>query len=266
MSNNNRRHRPRFKNNTPRRQSRMVLIMGDGESERVYFERLSDLCVSVGIKACATAKTGPDVLIRKTREYAKKHNLDPLNGDIVAIVMDLDGRFTKEQICDMDERCKELGYRLFISNPSFESWLLCHFRMPTHPYTPAELVEDLDRELDGAYSKSKGFDISDKMVDKAVGNARKLLSDEACTSYGCYRCNPSTMVHTLVEDIRRRMSKRSSIRHPRLRLRRYDPCAPSRPPERTPGCPRAGIPASRRSPPGSRTLSPGPSRSLSSTG
>lgn len=46
-----------------------------------------------------------------------------------------------------------------------------------------------------------------------------------------------------------------------------DPCAPSRPhpPERTPGCPRAGIPASRRSPPGSRTLSPGPSRSLSST-
>lgn len=211
MSNNNRRHRPRFKNNTPRCQSRMVLIMGDGESERVYFERLSDLCVSVGIKACATAKTGPDVLIRKTREYAKKHNLDPLNGDIVAIVMDLDGRFTKEQICDMDERCKELGYRLFISNPSFESWLLCHFRLPTHPYTPAELVEDLDRELDGAYSKSKGFDISDKMVDKAVGNARKLLSDEACTSDGCYRCNPSTMVHTLVEDIRGRMSKRSSI-------------------------------------------------------
>lgn len=41
------RNRMRYPNNRPRRQSGLMLITGDGESERIYFERLSDLCSSV---------------------------------------------------------------------------------------------------------------------------------------------------------------------------------------------------------------------------
>lgn len=191
-----------------RRQRGIVLVVGDGESEKAYFDRLSDICVSVGIKAYATGKTGPDVLIRKTKEYARRHDLDPADGDLVAIVMDLDDRFTEEQISRMDKELSEMDYHLFLSNPSFEVWLLCHLRPLTHGYTPAELVEDLEKELGRPYKKSGGFDLDGRMVGTAIGNARRLLPDEVCDPVGCYRRNPSTTVHSLVEAILKRVGRR----------------------------------------------------------
>ncbi len=110
----------------------------------------------------------------------------------------------------MERRCDERGFHLYISNPSFEVWLLCHHRAPTHRYTPNEAVEELSAEL-GGYQKSRGFELDDEMVDKAIANARALLPDEECSAEGCYRRNPSTMVHSLVKTILRRMSDRRSL-------------------------------------------------------
>jgi len=62
--------------------------------------------------------------------------------------------------------------------------------------------------MGGSYSKPVGFDIDDGMVDRAIVNARRLLPDDECTPVGCYRRNPSTMVHSLVEAIRSRASRR----------------------------------------------------------
>ena len=186
----------------------VVVVVGDGETEKRYFDRLSDLCTSVGIKAYASAKTGPDILLRKTSEYAWRHGVDPSRGALVAIVMDLDGRFDMREIEEMDRRCRILGYQLFLSNPSFEVWLCCHFGIPTHPCTQSEAVDDLRKRMGGSYSKPVGFDIDDGMVDRAIVNARRLLPDDECTPVGCYRRNPSTMVHSLVEAIRNRASRR----------------------------------------------------------
>ena len=62
--------------------------------------------------------------------------------------------------------------------------------------------------MGGSHSKSVGFDIDDGMVDRAIVNARRLLPDDECTPVGCYKRNPSTMVHSLVEAIRSRASRR----------------------------------------------------------
>lgn len=207
MSSGKRRCRPRYPNGRFRPQTDMILVMGDGDSEKRYFERLSDLCATVSIKAYATGKTGTDVLLRKTREYVRIHRLNPSNGDLVAIVMDLDGRFTESEIKELEQRCRKLGYRLFISNPSFEIWVLCHFRLPTHPYEPNEAVEDLRKELGGTYVKSRGFDIDSRMVYNAMDNARKLLPDGECTPAGCYQHNPSTTDHVLADAVYGKISK-----------------------------------------------------------
>lgn len=185
----------------------VVLMVGDGESEGAYFDRLSYLCKSAGIRTWSMGKNGPNVIIRKVSEYAKREGVDPRKGDLVAIVMDLDGRFTLDEVVRMDAECKKRGYSLFLSNPSFEVWLLSHYQLPSHPYTPAELVDDMKHKLGGRYDKARGFDFDDAMVDKAVKNARKLLPDDECNVEGCYKHNPSTMVHTLVETIRKRMSR-----------------------------------------------------------
>lgn len=184
----------------------VVLMVGDGESEGAYFERLSYLCRSAGIRTWSMGKNGPGVIIRKVSEYARREGIDPRKGDLVAIVMDLDDRFTLDEVRHMDAECAKRGYRLFLSNPSFEVWLLSHFRLPTHLYTPAELVEDMKRELGGRYEKARGFDFDDSMVDRALTNAGRLLPDDECDVEGCYGRNPSTMVHKLVEAIRKRVS------------------------------------------------------------
>lgn len=197
----------RRRGGSPSKSNGVVLMVGDGESEQAYFDRLSFLCRSAGIRTWSMGKTGPSIIIRKVSEYARRVGVDPRKGDLVAIVMDLDDRFTLDEVKDMDVECKKRGYILFLSNPSFEVWLLAHFRMPTHPYTPAELVDDMKAELGGKYDKARGFDFDDSMVDRAIGNSRRMLPDEACDVEGCYRRNPSTMVHSLVEMIRRRVAR-----------------------------------------------------------
>lgn len=196
------RRETRRQSEIPRRQSQMVLVMGDGDSEKRYFERLSDLCGAVGIRAYATGKNGIGTILRKTKEHVREHGIDPEEGDVVAIVMDLDDRFTEPEIQDMERTCEELGYRLFVSNPCFETWLLCHFRLPTHPFDQNEAVEEVKRELGGRYVKSEGFGIDDMMVDKALVNARRLLPSQGSSATSCHRKNPSTMVHALVGQIR----------------------------------------------------------------
>lgn len=203
---NKKRCRPRYPNNIPRRQSGAILIMGDGESEKTYFEHLSDLYRNVHIRSVATAKTGPAILIRKTREHVRKSDFDSTKGDIIAIVMDLDDRFAENEIREMELECNKLGFHLIISNPSFEVWLMCHYRIPTHPYTATELYNEMDAELRG-YNKSRGIEFNDESVDKAVTNAEKLLSENECNPTGCCRHNPSTTVYSLVKTIRNRNHK-----------------------------------------------------------
>lgn len=202
------RSRSRYSGREPRREQGVILVSGDGESEKVYFDRLSDLCESVGIKTYAVSKAGMDVILRKTEKYAKQHGLDPSKGDLVAIVMDLDGKFTEEEVEEMGRNCLKRGYELYISNPAFEIWLLCHYRTPSHPCTPAELVDDMNEVLGRPYTKAKSIEIDDGMVGRAIENAERLLSEDECNPIECYKRNPSTMVHSLVRKIRERISKR----------------------------------------------------------
>ena len=185
-----------------RRQNRVILLVGDGESEKVYFDKLSDLCGSVSIKSVAAKVNGTKKIVEKTRSIAKQFDISPSYGDIIAIVMDLDFRYSLNDIMEMEEDCEERGFKLFISNPCFEVWLLSHFRLPTHPYDQKEILTDLERELGRTYNKSTGMDIDDAMVDNALMNAGKLLPECDCNPTACFQSNPSTMVHSLVESIR----------------------------------------------------------------
>lgn len=185
-----------------RRQNKVILVVGDGESEKVYFDRLSDLCGSVSIKSIAAKVNGTKKIVEKTRSIAKQFDISPSYGDVIAIVMDLDFRYTLEEITKMEGECETRGFKLFISNPCFEVWLLSHFRLLTHQYDQKEILIDLERELGRPYSKSTGMNIDDAMVDNAMKNAEKLLSECDCDLTACFQRNPSTMVQSLVESIR----------------------------------------------------------------
>lgn len=187
---------------TRRRQNKVILVIGDGESEKVYFERLSDICGPVTIKSVTAKVNGIKKIIKKTESIAKQYDISPDRGDIIAIVMDLDFRYRLEDIMEMEEECVSKGFGLFISNPCLEVWLLSHFRPLTHPYDQKEILADLEKQLGKQYSKSSGIVIDDMMVDRAIKNAEKLLPESDCNPAGCFQRNPSTMIHLLVKLIR----------------------------------------------------------------
>ncbi len=105
MSNSPNFDRKKRRDTGKRKQSNVFIIVGDGESERIYFDRLSNICSPIKIKSYATAKTGEEILIRKASGYAKDHDVNIKDDDVVAIVMDLDNRFSIEQIQSMDKTC-----------------------------------------------------------------------------------------------------------------------------------------------------------------
>lgn len=174
-------------------------------------------------------KTGPNVLVRKTEGLVRRHDMDPFGDDMVAIVMDLDERFDDGQIEKMNRTCRDKGYRLFISNPSFEIWLLCHFILPSHPYSQDELMEDMRIQTRNGYERGHGLDIDNAMVNRAIVNARKLLPEDGPDPMACFRHNPSTMAYSLVESIKN-MDERRNTKSYRGRCLENHPASAQPPP------------------------------------
>lgn len=93
--------------------------------------------------------------------------------DFLCVVVDRDPySFTERQFDDVLKICKENGFRLLISNPNFEFWLLMHF----------DTVSSLDREKIKANDRiDKGSKSSVRFVQyelrKALGKYKKSWFD-----------------------------------------------------------------------------------------
>lgn len=179
-----------------------VLIVGDGESERRYFDEFRRMGPIVRILSKGTGKTGFENTLVKARGYAADNCMNLEGSDRVAIVTDLDYRYDANSIRRMEKACDSEGFELYLSNPCFEVWLLLHYMLPTRPMRPEELNDELSRALGRRYVKSRGIPWDRPTQDRAVENSRLIQGRVGCTPEWCLSKNPSTMVHLLVESIR----------------------------------------------------------------
>lgn len=149
------------------------------------------------IRSIVFGKTGLDRILTKTRSEMKEIGINFNIGDRVAIVTDLDLRYSENEIGKMKEKCGRFGIELYVSNPCYEVWLLQHFRRFDRPSNPKDLPVYLEDELDGHYNKSDFFDWDLELVERAIRNATSLFGAD-CDPVWCVGHNPSTNVHLLV--------------------------------------------------------------------
>ena len=135
-----------------RKQKPVLLVLGDGKSEASYFEQLTMFDPCMAIRAKPSGVTGLAGTLKEAKDLRDRLRLDPNKGDRVAIVMDLDDRYSKSEIERMAAGFKEEGMELYLSNPCFEVWLIQHHRQAAGQGDCKKFTEDLN----GIVSEASG--------------------------------------------------------------------------------------------------------------
>lgn len=186
--------------------TKTILIVGEGQTEKLYFESFPVLTLSVEVvdlKGQAKLK-----LIESTTSIIKN---SAIKYDEIWCVFDMDVKQGEQEFADFDNAVnqgKSLGYHIAYSNDSFELWFYLHFHfteqknLRTFYYKFLGTQWNLNYEKDGkAYTYCKSIyskleNDENASQEKAVVNAEKLFKKQADLPY--HQQNPVTLVYQLV--------------------------------------------------------------------
>lgn len=179
-----------------------MLILTEGPSEVEYFNMFKGTNRQVAIVPIATKRHGSNNLVPYCYSKAVERNIDLKNGDTVSIVIDKDDHEISE-LEEIEKQCKTNNYDLYLSNRSFECWLLMHFRDLTKPMSQNELEDALSKCIGVKYRKSEGIRrcFNEKYLKSALTRANKRIPNENERNSICVKNDPSTTIHFLMNKL-----------------------------------------------------------------
>jgi hypothetical protein len=126
--------------------------------------------------------SSPQRVLRMLDEFSARFRLR--DGDTLWLVMDRDQQSWKPQtLSEVATACVQRDYRLALSNPCFELWLLLHFEdVPSHPTERRdELLANKDHLLKGLVAERRrsapeALDVLGAEAPMAISRARLLDS------------------------------------------------------------------------------------------
>lgn len=135
-------------------------------------------------------------LKNQAKNEANREGDENLAYDSVWCVFDVDDH---PNIADAQQMATDSGIHVALSNPSFELWLLLHFRESPGMQHRNKIVEIL-KTFVCDYDKNVDYGLYTAGYSNAVRRATQL--EEAATASGEPGRNPSTGVYVLTEKIR----------------------------------------------------------------
>lgn len=174
--------------------SRKIVLFVDGRTEQRYFQRFKQRGSRSSLRVLDCHS-----FIHNVRKITEQQFFTSECGrdDIVAVVTDKDAN-SAEVLLDLEREFRKVGVSFFVSNPSFEVWLLLHYRIPRGDVSQKGLEDMLTAALGRKYVKGAGIP-DDVDPHAAIANAEMLLPDADTES--CLRRSPSTTVHQLVKSM-----------------------------------------------------------------
>ncbi len=138
-----------------------------------------------------------DTVVKKWEELG----LATEEGDCAFIVFDLDNdeaKINKAEAVLKDNNIP--GINFIASNPSFEIWLLLHFKNTSKYYMDGnDVISDLKKYIVD-YEKNKDvFVVCESRMEEAIKNAFKLKENFEKDSCSLWHCNPMTDVMEMVK-------------------------------------------------------------------
>lgn len=172
----------------------------EGTSEGVYFDYFRGKNSKIKIRTHVLGKGDLEVIYRKCNNAIKQGAFNTKKGDLIAIVIDVD-RHSPEDLLEFERKCAKQSIDLFISNPSFEVWLLMHYKDVACNIGQEELESELACVLERPYVKSEGIDIDDSKISSAMNRSRQIIESRDDKTRKCALECPSTTLHFLIEMI-----------------------------------------------------------------
>ena len=196
-----RKKRPLERDNDVVRDARLIVVASeDTYAVEQYFRRFRTRRVQFRVLPTEDGCSSPADVMARLDSY--KDEFQIREDDQLWVCFDTDHWVKPGHIQNLAETirlCKQKSYRLAISQPCFELWLLLHFVdvVPTGQLNCSEVVALL-RQVVGGYQKSQVHRLpidSDKVL-QAVSRAKAID-----TTVEPIPCSPTTRVYLLIEEL-----------------------------------------------------------------
>lgn len=177
------------------RDARLFVVATEGaRTEKQYFELFQSTRVKVEVVSTGEDnKSAPQHVLSRLAQFQEEYDLGP--EDELWLVFDKDRWFVE----DVAQVAVESGYRLAVSNPCFELWLLLHFEQHDPADATCKHIEKRLKVCLPGYHKAKlkhALYTRDAVV-RAVEAAKKLDKAEGVR----WPAFPGTHVYKLVEKL-----------------------------------------------------------------
>lgn len=175
---------------------RFLIVCEGLKTEPAYFEGFRGLHVVLKIEG------GDSDPIRLVENAFVRWQQSKADYDQVWCVFDRDD-VPPERFVQALKLAKQREIRVAYSNQAFELWFLLHFQDCTGALTRQDYIDRLNRQLGRPYKKNDPqlFAILEPQMEAAINRAKRLMEEYV----PCHPVedDPSTSVHTLVEELLR---------------------------------------------------------------
>ncbi|MCL2712749.1 MAG: RloB family protein [Methanomassiliicoccaceae archaeon] len=179
--------------------SKRIVIIVEGRSEKIYFERFRTSESPIAIRIHESKDRTAEGMVAKCLHLIERSGLNTDVDEVIA-VFDAD-RNAVEDIEEAVKTCSKNNVTMYISNPSFEFWLLLHFEDDKTTYIQEDLEKRLEKYIKAEYKKSEGINrhIGHEHIEQAIARSKSLLPEGDPVK--CKNTMPSTCIHILVEKL-----------------------------------------------------------------
>jgi len=195
--------------------NKSILIVCEGQTEKLYFESFPVLGVTVdainlkGQSKLKMVESTQDIIASSDEAY-----------DEIWCVFDMDFIRGEDKYSDFDNAIRQaesLGFKVAYSNDAFELWFYLHFEYTDAKNLRTFYYEELGKRLGLNYEKDgKRHDFCQKVYKlleaheqssqaRALERARSLFEGKSDLSY--HQQNPVTKVFELVEELNRNLRR-----------------------------------------------------------
>ena len=190
----------------------VVIIVAEGETERIFFNSLKQRNSNIEIKSERGKRTNARQLVENCLERIQMNELDISGGDIAICVFDVDNNSQKDLRKAIDVAEKN-GIIVALSNPCFELWYLLHFRDIDHHITSREIRSDLSKYITD-YDKATDYrELLTPHRKEALVRAKRIAGRRGIKNVIDFmqeRNNPCTSIYTAIDAIERLVKRNQS--------------------------------------------------------
>jgi RloB-like protein len=197
----NRKSRPLGRQNRVERDDRKIIIATeDTYAPKQYFEAFELSRVDVHILETLDGKSAAKHVVERLKIFKESHARDLIKEDLFWVVLDTDHYAKNEHVLEFAnaiKEAKEAGFKVAISKPCFEFWLLLHKQDASTFSSCADVDAELKKTLSG-YSKTNIP--ADALIPFAQDAVRRAEAMKSAAENG-WPQTTGTQVHLLVKEL-----------------------------------------------------------------